>query len=302
MFKYFLLLVMIISVGTDVQAQLLRRLKNRVQEKVEQRVEDKIVEEVSEEIARRAMRPIDAAIDNLFREAYKEQYGEEYDESNELDAETRVAMMSSVLANVYGQVDLPESYQFDFTIDIEAYGFGDKKNSQKVQMMFPQSGKYFAMNNPEDDQMLTVLDMTNDQVAIFNKKERTVFGMKSVMRMAKSIAMSNAESYAYTIDKSGKKKKVAGYNCDGYSFTTDEEKGEFYMTNDLPFDWGNYFESFFDQAYGEYYDSTLDETGMLMYSEAKRINDGEKSKWEVKKVNASSTTIKCSDYKSGIPR
>ena len=73
-----------------------------------------------------------------------------------------------------------------------------------MQMMFPQNGSYFAMNSPEDDNVIMVMDMPNDQVVMFNRKEQTVFGMKSVMTLAKSMAIQNAESFDYTINKSGK--------------------------------------------------------------------------------------------------
>ncbi len=305
------LILSIIIVATSVssvQAQLFKKLQNRVQDKMEQKLEDKLVEELSEEIARRAMKPIDNAFDEMFRRSYKEQYGKDYDDSEfEGDPEKQAEMMQAVLGSMYGNVELPESYNFEHIVDIEVTNFGEKK-SEDMRMLVAPSQSVFAMEQKDGKkEVIMVFDFTEDKVIMFNQSEKTVMALPNVMKMAGAFAkveMDKEMSKPFKFEKINKSKKVAGYQSQGYKYEADDDKGEFYVTTALPFDWHDTFGNLLEQMSPNFYKEhpEYDIKGMLMYSETKRAEDGKKSKWEVKKVSSKSFKLVTADYKNAMGR
>lgn len=303
------LIISIIIVATcfsSLEAQLLKRLKNRVQEKIEKKVEDKIVEEVSEEIARQAMKPINNAFDEMFRKSYKEQYGKDYDDSEyEGDPEKQAEMMQAMLGSMYGNVNLPESYNFEHVVDIAVTDFGEKK-SNDMRMLVAPSQKVFAMEQKDGKkEMIMVFDFGADKVVMFNKSEKTVMAIPNVMKMAGTFAkveMEKEMSKPFKFEKINKSKKVAGYQSQGYKYEADDDKGEFYVTTSLPFDWHDTFGNLLEQMSPNFYKEhpEYDIQGMLMYSETKRAEDGKKSKWEVKKVSNEGFNLVTADYNNAM--
>ncbi len=297
-----IILLILVSSASSLDAQLFKKLANRVQDKIEKKVEDKIVEEVSEEIARRAMKPIDKAFDDMFRQAYKDEYGEEYDDSEfEDDPERRAAMMQAMLGTMYGNVELPEAYNFDYTLNIEVTDFGEKKSNDITMFVSTDQGIFGMEQKENDKEVIMVFDTKNDQIVIFNKKEKTAMAMPNVMKMAGAFAKAEIDKESektFSFEKINKTKKVAGYSSQGYKYKTDEDEGEFYTTSDLPFDWKDTFGDILEQMSPNFYKEhpEYDIKGMVMYSELKRKEDGKKSKWEVKSIKNDGVTIKSSDY------
>lgn len=281
-----------------MNAQLLKKIKNRVQTKMEQKVEDKVVEEVSEEIARRAMRPINRAIDQMLAEAYKEEYGEEYDASKyEGDPERRAEVLGSVLANVYGTVELPERYEFSYRTDIQVKDYSDKNAIHAMSMFLAPESRFFGISQTDDGDAFMILDMKNDLAVAFNKKEKSVIAIKGVASMASVLAASQAMENHMSVHKEKLTKVVAGHQSTGYGYDTKEEYGEFYLSTDLPFEWGSSFASLYEEMFSELYENDGDYSGMLMYSESIRKVDGKKSIWEVTKVDEITESVNTAEYR-----
>lgn len=304
----FLSLIIAVTCISSVEAQLFKKLQNRVQDKIEQRLEDKVVEELSEEIARRAMKPIDNAFDEMFRRSYKEQYGKEYDDSEyEGDPEKQAEMMQAILGSMYGDVDLPESYNFEHILDIAVTDFGEKK-SHSMRMLVAPSQNVFAMEQEQGKkEVIMVFDFDKDKVILFNQKDKTVMAIPNVMKMAGAFAkveMEKEMSKPFKFEKINKSKKVAGYQSQGFKYEADDDKGEFFVTTALPFDWQDTFGSILEQMSPNFYKEhpEYDIKGMLMYSETKRAEDGKKSKWEVKKVSSKDFKVVTADYKNTMGR
>jgi len=301
--KQLLLLLLCLIAFDQVEAQLFKKLKKRVSDKIERKVEDKVVEELSEEIARRAVKPLDNAFDDMFRQSYKEEYGKEYDDSEyEGDPEKQAAMMQTLLGSMYGTAELPEAYTFDYTMNIKVTDYGEKK-SNDMKMYVDPSSKAFGMEQKDrGEEQIMVFDMEKDQVVIFNKKEKTAMAIPNVMKMARTFgkgAMEEAMSETVKFEKMGKSKKINGYMAEGYKVETEEDKGEYYVSTDLPFDWNDAFGGLVESISPNFYKDNpeYDIQGMMLLSEMKRKSDGKKAKWEVSDISNKTTNIKCSEYK-----
>jgi len=292
-------------IATSAEGQLFKRLGNRIQDKIERKIEDKVVEEVSEEIANRAMRPIDDAIDAMFRKQYKETYGEEYDDSKyEGDPEGRAAAMQGIMAAMYGNVELPESFSFSHDIHISVYDYGEKK-ANKMVLMIGKEGSTMGFQNEDNEDQIMVFDFEKDQFAMFDKKKKSVMAMSGVFSMASAFAQHSIaeEQEKFKFEKMNKTKTILGYKAQGYKAETDEEKSEFYMSDELPFDWSEMFGNLVEKMSANFYveDSSQEAPkGMLLEAKTKRKKDKKESKWEVDKISETSTTIVTSEYKNAL--
>jgi len=301
--KLLITLLSLLLFTTSAEAQFGKKLVKNISKKVGQKVEDKMVDELSEEIARRAVKPLDNVFDQMFRESYKAQYGEDYDDSKyNDDPEKRARMMEEMLASMYGQVDLPPSYDFAYTVTIKVTDYGEKKSNDLLMLIDP-SGKAFGMMNMDGkDEHIMIFDIDQDQAIIFNEKEQTAMAIPNVMSMTRAMTTAhveqNGEAIHFDIQKINKTKKVSGYQSQGYKVTTTEDEGEFYMTSDLPFTWSNSFGRFAEQISPNFHKQNpeYDTNGMLMYSEMRRKDDGKKSKWEVDKVSDKAVSLDCTKY------
>ena len=287
----------------NTEAQFFKKLKNRIGQKIEQKVEDKLVEELSEEIANRAVKPMYSAFDDMFRESYKEQYGKEYDDSEyEGDPEKQAAMMQSILGSMYGNVELPDQYQFDYIMKIKLTDYGEKKSHEMTMYINPTDGLFaMKMNGKKGDQIM-VFDINDDQVVIFNDKDKTAMAMPNVMKIASAFgshAIEDGAGEMIKFERINKTKKVIGYKSQGYKYESEEDQGEFYVTTELPFDWTDAFGGLVDNISPNFYKENpgYDIKGMLMYAKTKRKDGGDESKWEVIDFSTKGMTINCAEYK-----
>ncbi len=299
--KYFITLSLVgLTSLSTLSAQLFKRVMDRAADKIEQRVEDKIVEGISTEIANRAVRPLDNVYDQIFREQYKATYGKEWDDEEYENDEERMNAMQAMLNSMYGNVELPESYTFDFAVEIETYDYGEKKPN-KMKMLFNSNSGIFAMVQAEEDESLIVFDAENDIMTIYNQKEKTAMAMPSVMKMAGAFAASaeyQESQTQYKFEKH-KTKKILGYEAQGYKAESEEDKSEFYVSDQLGFSWRESFGQMLQKSAPNLYKSHDGEymDGFLLEAKSKRKKDGKESKWETKKVEEKTTTINNKDYK-----
>ena len=275
MLRIVLLSLSLIIICTSASGQLLKRLGNRVKDKLERKVEDKIVEEVSEEIANRAMRPIDDAIDAMFKKQYKEKYGKEYDDSEyENDPEARAAAMQGIMAAMYGNVELPASFEFTHDIQISVYDYGDKK-ANKMVLMVGKDGSTMGFQNENNEDQIMVFDFEKDQFAMFDKKKKSVMAMSGVFSMASAFAQHSIEEdkEKFKFEKMKKTKTLLGYKSQGYKVETEEEKSEFYMSEEVPFNWSDMYGDLIEKMSANFYAEDPSKEipkGMLLEAKTKR--------------------------------
>ncbi|MFT6810116.1 MAG: hypothetical protein ACJA01_003359 [Saprospiraceae bacterium] len=305
MIRLILISLILILLVTSAEGQLFKKLGNRIQDKIERKVEDKVVEEVSEEIANRAMRPIDDAIESMFRTQYKETYGEEYDDSEyEGNPEGRAAAMQGIMAALYGNVELPEQFAFSHDIHISVYDYGNKK-ANKMVLMVGSDGATMGFKNEDNKEQVMVFDFVKDQFAMFDNKKKTVMAMSGVFSMATAFAQSSIseDHEKFKFEKMNKTKTILGYKAQGYKAETKDEKSEFYMSEDLPFDWSDMYGNLVEKMSANFYAEDSSQTppkGMLLEAKTKRKKDKKESKWIVDKISSQSTVISISEYKNSL--
>ena len=302
-----ILLVLAFLIPQTAEAQLFKKLKDATKKKIEDRIEQKVVEELSEELARRAMKPINKAFDEYIKEAYRSEQGEDYD-PEKFDSVMQAAGRGygEFLSGLNKAANIPESYSFDYLMAIETQEGNKEKEKITTEMYFSGSGGAigYGQNIKQDDydKMFMVMDPKNDVMVMYTEKngKKTAQAVPSMFSLAKGFGAAYADEMDYSeirIEPTGKTKKILGYNCQEYKGESEEDRFQFYSTNDLPFDWQDVYGDLIKSIAPKIFESSDGKfPGMALKSETYDKKEKRKYKWEVKKIEEKNLTLKTSDY------
>ena len=288
--KYLIAIFLFSFVSVHSNAQIFDRILNRTQDKLEREISNRIVEKISDEIARAAMKPIDKAIDDMLKERYTQ---------DSIDGKARARNYDNFLAAFSVPVDLPEKYTFDMVLKAETKDYdGDKS---KLDMMLTKDGSLIGIVQYEDgeEKGTMVFDMENNIMAIYsdNDKGKKVTAMPSMLSLAGAMAANEEDEDAYkvTIKKTGKTKKILGYQTEQWE--TDEEATvtKSYVAKDFPISWKESFSKFLKELMPTTRRDEMPE-GMVLKTETKTKKKNKKSSFEVKKIIDSPFVIDNSEY------
>ena len=139
-------------------------------------------------------------------------------------------------------MDLPEKYTFDLIQEVETTDYDGKKNN--VKLYYAKNDAIFAIEDMSDgkNKHIVVIDIDRDAMIMYteNKKgEKSAQVVPSAMKITKTFVNSSMQGTepadnGFTIKKTGKIKKIAGYKTDEYIGSTKEEDIKFYMAPDFP--------------------------------------------------------------------
>jgi|GEM_PF-512767 len=294
---FILALLCIYTFTIPLNAQgFLNKLADKAIDRTMQKAEDKLVDQLAEKIANQAVKPINSFIDSLFIESYEKESGEKYDPDNS-------AKMADALSSMFGTVQLPDMYEFDYTMDIEVKDFGERK-ANKMKLFVCKDKAYFGMEQEQNNKkMLIVFDNVNSAMVTYdfeknesmaiplNSKFMTVLGEKA---MEEEVAKQNLK-----VEETSKTKKIIGFNSKKFLYKTDESDSEVYISTEVPFSWDDSFGSMMTQFAPNFYKNNPEHRvdGMMLQAESKRKKDGKKSEWKTKKLKEEKVILNNSDFK-----
>jgi len=121
--------------------------------------------------------------------------------------------------------------------------------------------------------------------------------------MASSVQNNQAEHGQYSMKKSGKTKKVAGYTCDEYILTSKEMEMTMYVTTEFPIKWQQRSTAYMGQFTPTDYsmaNSYRDSGGILLEYTSRQL-EGKKqtSTWTTKSIKKEPKAIVNSEYTFG---
>lgn len=303
--KRLIFFVIFLCFNSISHSQILGGIMNEAKRKLEKKIENKIIEAVSEELARRAFKPIDEAIDSMMREKYRDSIHH----GKNVDWEKAGESYAAFVAGMNKAVDVPEKYSFDLTQEVEIVDYSNK--TTKLKMHYSTSEPYFGMENLDDKELkqFVVMDISRDAMILFTtdkKGKKTGQAIPSVLKLASGLASSvktdeNSKSHEINIEKTGKKKKIAGYSSFEYKGSTEEEDFFMYVTNEFPVNWqksyAQYFSQFAPASYKE--NAQKIESGIMLEYENTRKDEDKKTTWTTIKIGQKSFDILKSDYNFG---
>lgn len=279
------------------EGQILRKIRNQTIRKVEERMEQKAVEVISEELARRAYQPVEKAMDSLLRASFRDSL----DNGEEVDWEKAGEAYANFLKGMNEAADLPETFSFDISMDIEMVDYDGKKS--EMVMHYSKDKAIFGIENFEKDtdHQLVVIDMDKDLIVLYStdkKGRKSAQAIPSMMGMMSGLAAEQVEDETYTIDRTNKTKTILGYSARLFNSSTEEEYIESYVAEDFPISWqdnfGSYLEKFAPSAFAEASDAYQ---GMVLESTStSKKNSDKKSTWKTTAINHDQLVIVNADY------
>jgi len=283
-----ILLVLCLAINIS-SAQIFDRVLDKAANRLSDKIEDKIAEAIYKEIEKKAMRSIDNAMDNILKERY---------EQDSINGKTGSADYGSFLNTFLTPVDLPASYNFDMVLEAKTKDYDGKKN--KMEMMLTEDGSLMGMKTFENDQeAMIVFDMNNDVMATFTTKD----GKKQVVAIANVLSLGGAmikanideEDMEMTFEKTGKTKKVVGYNCEEWKMEDEKTVTKAFIAEDFPISWKESHNSFLKNMMPAISRDNMP-NGMALKSETKTKKKSKKTTFEVTKVIESGMKIDVTKY------
>jgi len=208
--KQCLLIVVALLANTLTTNAQFGKLKKRVQNRLEQKVNQKINQKIDQEVDK----AVDKAVESILEE-------KGYD----------LSKMG------YETFELSGSYDYQFKIDWEI----TSKDEDPFEMaqMISNDGKHFAMEmqNPrgkKNEKGVFIYDIENSEMIILVEEEKQAI-ITSMDIAEEVIEETYEEENNFSWTRTGKKKQILGYNCFQYTYSSDDGKGEVWITKDLKY-------------------------------------------------------------------
>jgi hypothetical protein len=294
--KLSVLLLILITFTSGVEAQILNRLKQRAQDRVERKVEEKIENKVNQS----ADRMVDNAWDSIFGET----------ESS--DSDGRRAFPFTLNSNVTTE----EAYHFGIitTMEIQTEKDGKKEAPAIMQMHFNENEMYTGtryqgeeMQSGEGDVFL-IYDLKNSAMIMLMSSEDGKFSfaydwtetraMIEEMEQADEadVEAEDDVNYWQGYEKIGQK-EIVGYQCDGYRSTDENTISEVWITREAAYGMETMFQA---NANSKQLRGRIPEDyphGMLMEMITEDPDSGERMTMKVTDIQKNARVIfQMSDY------
>ena len=275
-------------------------LLRKTTRKLGNELERMAVEKLSDIIARKAAEKMESAFDKMLADAIEQDSTYQPDDSAYYRAGQSYAMF---LQGMNDAANLPESYHFDLNILMEIATDGDKP--ENVRMYYSKSEPIFAMQTAtsEKESQIMLMDVGNDVTVLYaiDGDKKTAQALPNMMKLAGSMGQQQVEEdFNYTITPIRKKQKVAGYVCEGYEGTFEEERFETWLTDQLGVSWHNAQGMLISQfAPNAYNDELKAVQGIPLKSLSYDKKGKLQSSMEAKEVDLSPFELKNADYTFG---
>ncbi len=310
-FKLMFLLAIAAFITQPANGQrLLRKIQQRAQEHLEQKVEDKAVEKIDEKIDE----GLDSIIDSMEGDEEAAKSGNSGSSSGSGDA-AREARMRKIMKGfgMSGEpVPVENSYSFDHLIQMHVEEFnkkGEKTSEGEFITHLDPNSKSMAYQMVSGDmgepgQGMFIIDAKNGATIILSEEngEKTgvVYGMGTFFQSIgetyeNTEPEETPEAYLLNpnVKKTGRSKKIAGYNCDEYTYSDEESESHIWITTDLKMNTQDFFSTLFKTSL---YSHGIP-WGYMMEATTDDKETGEKSTMQVTKVDENSNVkFNLADY------
>ena len=210
-----LIFTFLISSSTVVDAQF-GRLKKRLQNKIERKIDRKIDQKMDE------------AVDEVFEE--KEKSDEENTKSSKRKKKSKYDLSNFSME----EIELTNTYHFSTKIDWLMTSDRQKDATPIAQLMSKEGN--FAMEvkdgKSKSKQGTMIFDFSKKYLIIIVEEQKQAMVM-SIDSSEEPLEEVGNQQSDMKITATGKRKKILGYSCEQYTFTSKDTNGEMWVTKDL---------------------------------------------------------------------
>ena len=251
----------------------------------------------TKELSNKSVQPVGIVMDGILKETYEIKTGKSFDPGNK-------AQNEEFIRSVWNKADLPDSYEFDYVLDIETRDYGSRKKN-KMRMFLSRNQYMFGVEQKSgNEHYILVFDNENAVMLNYNvmTKERVTVPINSVLMSSFSrISRSQMDNdNRLKLEQTGDSKEILTYASKGYKYLSETAETNVYITDELDCKWDDAFGKMMNQLAPDFFSDNEEFyiNGILMEAKAKRKGDKKKSEWKTKKIERQKKTILNSDYKS----
>lgn len=273
-----------------LEAQLLKKLKKRVQEATEDVIAEKAAEKAAQETGK--------AMDSLL------------DIDPDYEANYQKQLNQMMMAGGSENIPIEDSYTFNSRVTYQLTTTNNGKSSKvDYEMWFPTDAAYMATkvkNIPNgDDQdmpssMISILDDKNQAMIILMEEQKIaqLLSMSKIKNIAEQEEVSdNTLSEFESIKKTGKTKKILGYDCEEFSSQNETNKFSFWVTQDLELFQKNMLFNVSKSLGGNTFDQIPESAkGFMMEMHFENLSNNEKGNMTVTDIKTTGKTILMNEY------
>ncbi len=275
-----LLVIFSLSFTQNSNAQILKRLKKKVQQVVEETMLEKSSDSLHD------------------------------DDSNYQDKNDE--RLQNMFMGNKEDVPIESVYKFDTSVTYRMESVADNKPvSIDYNMLFSKNNNYMAtkMQNINSEemkgksgamQMTTILDDKNQAMIMLmeDQKIAQVISMEKIKDVAvnEDSEETDIETSKPNIKKTGRTKKILGYQCDEFETITEDGKSLVWITKELSVYHKNMFSNLNKSLGGDQFNNYPDAAKGLMMEMHFESKNGEKSNMKIIDINKKSTEISTDGY------
>jgi hypothetical protein len=292
-------LLLLLALPGALSAQLMDRILRKTQEKVE----ESAAERISDKAAEKADEQMENMLNSLFPAS--ESSGS-YGGGTGYDSAGLSQMMAAMTAALQQEVQVPDAYTFDLVLDVLIEEEGEKPTP--LTMMFGQDNLIFAVRTTEGKEVNTMIfDGQNNLTCILQedkKGNKTGLAMGSMgdflgalPGVSEAALEAAAEENPVSIKKTGKTKTVAGYACEEYEVSDEDQESLLYVTDKLDVD----YQALMQNTMGKMMPTTAFQTysgiqGTFLEARSVQKEGGKVTTWVTQSVDTKGQTLKTTDY------
>ncbi len=289
-FKFLSMFILISFLSTNsLEAQLLKKLKKRVQEATEDVIAEKAAQKAEQEVGKTLDSLLD--IDPDYQANYQRQ-------------------MSQFMLSGSEDIPIEESYTFQTRVTYEfTMTERDQTSTVNYEMWFPKNDGYMGtkvMDQPDSDpkdmpsSVVSIIDDKNQAMIILIEEQKIaqLLSMSKIQEIAEVEKETESEMTAFnSLQKTGKTKKILGYDCEEFYSQNETNKLTFWVTQDLELFQKNMFFNISKSLGGNTFEN-IPETakGFMMEMRFENLSTVETGIMTVTDIKKSEKVITMADY------
>jgi len=289
-FKFLSMFILISFLSTNsLEAQLLKKLKKRVQEATEDVIAEKAAQKAEQEVGKTLDSLLD--IDPDYQANYQRQ-------------------MSQFMLSGSEDIPIEESYTFQTRVTYEfTMTERDQTSTVNYEMWFPKNDGYMGtkvMDQPDSDpkdmpsSVVSIIDDKNQAMIILIEEQKIaqLLSMSKIQEIAEVEKETESEMTAFnSLQKTGKTKKILGYDCEEFYSQNETNKLTFWVTQDLELFQKNMFFNISKSLGGNTFEN-IPETakGFMMEMHFENLSTMETGIMTVTDIKKSEKVITMADY------
>jgi len=273
----------------SLEAQLLKKLKKRVQEATEDVIAEKAAQKAEQEVGKTLDSLLD--IDPDYQANYQRQ-------------------MSQFMLSGSEDIPIEESYTFQTRVTYEfTMTERDQTSTVNYEMWFPKNDGYMGtkvMDQPDSDpkdmpsSVVSIIDDKNQAMIILIEEQKIaqLLSMSKIQEIAEVEKETESEMTAFnSLQKTGKTKKILGYDCEEFYSQNETNKLTFWVTQDLELFQKNMFFNISKSLGGNTFEN-IPETakGFMMEMHFENLSTMETGIMTVTDIKKSEKVITMADY------